>query len=1682
MSSATTGGRSALEPCFRTAALLLRKLQPVPADKLAGSLWRTHREKLIACIEGDQRRLRPAALSLLASLAASNAVVARELLQELERSGTRIDRGLREAEAGGGSPQLVALGLALIGTDDPTVLLRLLSGEHRRLASAPLRLLPRVPEGLQLRVLAAVHERILRAAHLPVRAKLAPCTGTLEAIASLLGSGGAVADAAHAHLVFVCTTLMPAWLGRGAGGSEATSSEGGRARAASGGGGAGSGGGGGGGGSGGSRATAQDAVLKLVLELRPTAQGRQQRLLLATLKALPQLLPSYLRLRAAPSAASEPRCSRGWFAQLAFLSRLAAVALDALAEQQPPPASPADAAAASALLDSTLPGALGRPFWSKALLHPSFLVRLYATNALLALLPRIAAALVRPLAARASAASTAAATAATATAAAAAAAAAAAGSASLGLRLLRAELQRRLPDAKVLLSGIASASGGVPVPVEASGAAEEGDDDAAGTAAGMAVGAADGRSGSGGGGGSGGNKLARLIEARLLEALELYISLLPATAAEGIGMAEKLLRARGTTLPPVTLCNALRLAQRAAGEQPSLGASDWAQSRHNQGAIKAHSWREPLMMLSDGPAPTGTAVDIIQLLPAAELTALIEHACRPQPLELRPPLWRHLGYQLRQCGALHLCASPAAETVAWLRSLRSAADPATLASLLHMCVGSLHAFVDRASELSAQAQWCLPNMGAATLPNMGAAPVRLSPLAACALAQLTAIVDDKEAIATNEDEDEVERHAERRSVLGYLCRSLGAIGAAHPPSAALLHRACASSPWASSLSAESAPMVPEVGEPLAIVEDEEESSDARRGASLIWESSDAPLLARLLASLAASAEAASLAASAEAAAKDGADGSAAKAAKAAVVAEGPPPQPLPVRGKKRKAVEAPEVADPTEVAAGAATAHDDALRALLEWHGLLCASRTDELLVAACLVEGARHSALLYDGGTLAPALMASASLRDECSALLLGAPGTTLGLGEPLDAPGTTLPRAEQSIRSMARVTLVGAWLRATLALRWGGAATTEVPPSAAAVVGAIRAMRAAWLSQLVAYCCRPALEAAGAVGQAAVNSGRAAVSTTAVNTWQADGGRASLASRRQVLHVASVASSLVRALISIDGDRSLLSAAECAILADRLFEAAAAAPGERARPAAAALCTLLLHCPDCRAERRAGRAHPARLALDDVRAATELSLRAVRLDAATEHDVEAVCASVLALLRTHAASGAFDEPPETLLYEVRDFVRAAASVPMLHTARAIFEETSAGRTMRPLLPQLQRLLLDSQPSYIDASGRVLGGVTVLERVRRAPVRDEGAGTALLETAREQLRLLQVLAFHAPIALSPEHATELLKASTCLPRTARPLVWAVFAIHVSRGMPLPSLESANAADFASHAAHISQARALAASHGGAQDGAGRTSRDRAAVAGAPPTRVDAPSWAPVELMRHEVAALQWALPDEWNAMADAFPLSALVPPTTAPTAREQEAVPLWRAGEGEGGGAALASLHAQRYRRSGGGGGRDHGRSRELGCDPLGALLTLRHLLNTAPMDARQWVERGGVGLCVAALAAAAPAVRVLAYECLGCLMGLLETGPSFVERRQVYRLLASLRDAVTEANAQLPCVTVQFVAHGLRVLLRPTHPQYRALNAYVVGRPYLKLDEVPMFFEAFHGGGAPRVLPDGP
>ena len=80
------------------AAHLLRHLTAreetrLEADKLAGTIWRAHHAILISVLEGERQRLRHSALGLLAALVACSPVVARELLQELERGGSRVERG-----------------------------------------------------------------------------------------------------------------------------------------------------------------------------------------------------------------------------------------------------------------------------------------------------------------------------------------------------------------------------------------------------------------------------------------------------------------------------------------------------------------------------------------------------------------------------------------------------------------------------------------------------------------------------------------------------------------------------------------------------------------------------------------------------------------------------------------------------------------------------------------------------------------------------------------------------------------------------------------------------------------------------------------------------------------------------------------------------------------------------------------------------------------------------------------------------------------------------------------------------------------------------------------------------------------------------------------------------------------------------------------------------------------------------------------------------------------------------------------------------------------------------------------------------------------------------------------------------------------------------------------------------
>ena len=120
---------------------------------------------------------------------------------------------------------------------------------------------------------------------------------------------------------------------------------------------------------------------QLLLALQPTAELRQQRLLLSVLGAVPALWTDYVRAKGVGSLL-EPRPTRSWLCSVAFACRLLRTAPpDAVAPRfcAEGGGSGAETEAEPTLLpvalDLLLPPAVQRSFWSRALLHAHPVVR-----------------------------------------------------------------------------------------------------------------------------------------------------------------------------------------------------------------------------------------------------------------------------------------------------------------------------------------------------------------------------------------------------------------------------------------------------------------------------------------------------------------------------------------------------------------------------------------------------------------------------------------------------------------------------------------------------------------------------------------------------------------------------------------------------------------------------------------------------------------------------------------------------------------------------------------------------------------------------------------------------------------------------------------------------------------------------------------------------------------------------------------------------------------------------------------------------------------------------------------------------------------------------------------------------------------------------------------------------------
>ena len=137
------------------------------AHKLAKDVWKQHGEHLQGYVDRHNRRLQLAALRVMGALATASAAISRELLHKsatmdgLKQLITSCERTHGQAANDEASGAVVGFVLALIGSADRAMLMRLLSLEHRRLATLPMRLLPQLDGATQAAVLRELRRRVL---------------------------------------------------------------------------------------------------------------------------------------------------------------------------------------------------------------------------------------------------------------------------------------------------------------------------------------------------------------------------------------------------------------------------------------------------------------------------------------------------------------------------------------------------------------------------------------------------------------------------------------------------------------------------------------------------------------------------------------------------------------------------------------------------------------------------------------------------------------------------------------------------------------------------------------------------------------------------------------------------------------------------------------------------------------------------------------------------------------------------------------------------------------------------------------------------------------------------------------------------------------------------------------------------------------------------------------------------------------------------------------------------------------------------------------------------------------------------------------------------------------------------------------------------------------------------------
>ena len=139
---------------------------------------------------------------------------------------------------------------------------------------------------------------------------------------------------------------------------------------------------------------------------------------------------------------------------------------------------------------------------------------------------------------------------------------------------------------------------------------------------------------------------------------------------------------------------------------------------------------------------------------------------------------------------------------------------------------------------------------------------------------------------------------------------------------------------------------------------------------------------------------------------------------------------------------------------------------------------------------------------------------------------------------------------------------------------------------------------------------------------------------------------------------------------------------------------------------------------------------------------------------------------------------------------------------------------------------------------------------------------------------------------------------------------------------------------------------------------------------------------------------------------------------------------------------------------------------------DPRFMLRLLHHYCQCTTLPLRRFFRMGCFGLVLFAATSKVLATRKLAYEILALVSDQLAAA-KFPEAMQLRHLvLGLLQRSIPEPYAELPGIICSFVTEASLVLLDPASHLYVEVNQFLLSRPHLDLQDVPMFYACFQAG----------